>query len=66
MPVVHTTLHKGRVPAHIYTDEIDHSALLQLQNIASLPIVHPHVDLIIKSVKPRIQSPRRHVRHAAS
>ncbi|KGF79208.1 Fis family transcriptional regulator [Massilia sp. JS1662] len=42
MPIVQT-LHKGRVPVHIYTDDIDHAALQQLLNIASLPIVHPHV-----------------------
>jgi tRNA-splicing ligase RtcB len=42
MPIVNT-LHKGRVPVHIYTDEIDHAALQQLLNIAGLPIVHPHV-----------------------
>ncbi|TFW28653.1 RtcB family protein [Massilia horti] len=42
MPIVQT-LHKGRVPVHIYTDEIDHSALRQLLNIAGLPIVHPYV-----------------------
>jgi tRNA-splicing ligase RtcB len=28
---------------HIYTDDIDHAALQQLLNIASLSIVHPHV-----------------------
>jgi tRNA-splicing ligase RtcB len=42
MPIVQT-LHKGHVPVHIYTDEIDHAALRQLLNITSLPIVHPHV-----------------------
>jgi tRNA-splicing ligase RtcB len=42
MPIVQT-LHKGRVPVHIYTDDIDHAALQQLLNIAGLPIVHPHV-----------------------
>ncbi|NIA57634.1 RtcB family protein [Massilia sp. TW-1] len=42
MPIVQT-LHKGRVPVHIYTDDIDHAALQQLLNIADLPIVHPHV-----------------------
>jgi tRNA-splicing ligase RtcB len=42
MPIVQT-LHKGRVPVHIYTDDIDHAALQQLLNIANLPIVHPHV-----------------------
>jgi len=42
MPIVQT-LHKGRIPVHIYTDDIDHAALQQLLNIASLSIVHPHV-----------------------
>ena len=42
MPIVQT-LHKGRVPVHIYTDDIDHAALQQLLNIAGLPIVHPYV-----------------------
>jgi len=28
---------------HIYTDDIDHSAIQQLLNISNLPIVHPHV-----------------------
>ena len=42
MPIKQT-LHKGGVPVHIYTDDIEHEALQQLQNIAQLPIVHPHV-----------------------
>jgi tRNA-splicing ligase RtcB (3'-phosphate/5'-hydroxy nucleic acid ligase) len=42
MPI-QQTLHKGRVPVHIYTDDIEPAALQQLLNIAQLPIVHPHV-----------------------
>jgi len=42
MPIVQS-LHKGLVPVHIYTDDIDHSAIQQLLNISSLPIVYPHV-----------------------
>lgn len=42
MPIVQT-LHKGLVPVHIFTDDIDHYALQQLLNIASLPVVFPHV-----------------------
>ena len=42
MPIKQT-LHKGAVPVHIFTDDIDHSALQQLLNIAQLPIVFPHV-----------------------
>lgn len=42
MPI-HQTLHGAHVPVHIFTDDIDAQALRQLHNIASLPIVHPHV-----------------------
>ncbi|MDQ4627466.1 RtcB family protein [Janthinobacterium lividum] len=42
MPI-HQTLHGTYVPVHIFTDDIDAQALRQLHNIASLPIVHPHV-----------------------
>ncbi|PHV47428.1 RNA-splicing ligase RtcB [Janthinobacterium sp. BJB301] len=42
MPI-HQTLHGTQVPVHIFTDDIDAQALRQLHNIASLPIVHPHV-----------------------
>lgn len=42
MPI-HQTLRSARVPVHIFTDDIDAQALRQLHNIASLPIVHPHV-----------------------
>ncbi|AIY39213.1 Protein RtcB [Collimonas arenae] len=42
MPIKQS-LHKGLVPVHIFTDDIDHSALQQLLNIANLPIVYPHV-----------------------
>ena len=42
MPIKQT-LHKGAVPVHIFTDDIDHTALQQLLNIAQLPIVFPHV-----------------------
>ena len=42
MPIVQS-LQKGLVPVHIYTDDIDHSAIQQLLNISSLPIVYPHV-----------------------
>ncbi|MCU7850402.1 MAG: RtcB family protein [Candidatus Thiodiazotropha sp. (ex Lucinoma kastoroae)] len=34
---------KGRVPVKIYTDDVEHSALDQLINIAHLPIIHSHV-----------------------
>ena len=42
MPI-HQTLLGAHVPVHIFTDDIDAQALRQLHNIASLPIVHPHV-----------------------
>jgi tRNA-splicing ligase RtcB len=42
MPV-QQILNKGRVPVHIYTDDIEYEALQQLLNVAQLPIVHPHV-----------------------
>ncbi len=34
---------KGRVPVKIYTEDVEHSALEQLANIAHLPIIHSHV-----------------------
>lgn len=37
------TLDKGRVPIHIWTDDIQAAALNQLNNIAQLPFVHHHV-----------------------
>lgn len=42
MPVAQT-ITKGRVPVHIWTDDIEHSAFEQLLNISQLPIVHHHV-----------------------
>ncbi|MDI3295226.1 RtcB family protein [Janthinobacterium tructae] len=42
MPI-HQTLRGAQVSVHIFTDDIDAQALRQLHNIASLPIVHPHV-----------------------
>lgn len=36
-------LNKGRVPVKIWTDDIDASAMQQLNNIAQLPIVHQHI-----------------------
>jgi tRNA-splicing ligase RtcB len=34
---------KGRVPVKIYTDDIEHEAYQQLQNITALPFIHSHV-----------------------
>ncbi len=36
-------LTKGKVPVKIYTDEIESSALDQLNNVAQLPFIHSHV-----------------------
>jgi tRNA-splicing ligase RtcB len=37
------TLNKGRVPVKVFTNDIEHEALQQLINVASLPIVFGHV-----------------------
>ncbi|MEM7254651.1 MAG: RtcB family protein, partial [Pseudomonadota bacterium] len=37
------SLNKGHVPVHIWTDDIESTAMTQLTNIASLPFVHHHV-----------------------
>ncbi len=42
MPII-TTIEKGLVPVHVWTDEIEHSAFQQLENISRLPIIHHHV-----------------------
>ncbi len=34
---------KGKVPVKIYTDEIEHTAINQLCNIAELPFIHNHI-----------------------
>jgi len=34
---------KGKVPVKIYTDDIEHQALQQLNNMAQLPIIHSHI-----------------------
>lgn len=34
---------KGRVPVKIYTEDIEHEAYQQLQNITTLPFIHSHV-----------------------
>lgn len=34
---------KGKVPVKIYTDDIEHTAINQLANIAQLPIIHSHI-----------------------
>lgn len=42
MPIKRT-LTSGKVPVHIWTDEIESSAFDQLKNLAELDIVHDHV-----------------------
>ena len=42
MPV-QKTVDKGRVPVHVWTEDIEQEALQQLINVAQLPIVHSHV-----------------------
>ena len=34
---------KGKVPVKIYTDEVEHTAMQQLTNIAQLPFIHSHI-----------------------
>lgn len=36
-------LNKGRVPVKIWTRDVEHDAIQQLLNVASLPIVFGHV-----------------------
>lgn len=36
-------LNKGRVPVKIFTDDVEHHALEQLQNMSQLPFIHSHV-----------------------
>lgn len=42
MPI-QMTLENGHVPVKIYTNEIDPTALQQLENISNLPFIHHHV-----------------------
>jgi tRNA-splicing ligase RtcB len=37
------SLSKGKVPVHIWTEEVEHQAMDQLVNVSRLPIVYPHV-----------------------
>lgn len=42
MPIC-KTFNKGRIPVHVWTDDITSSAIDQLINVANLPIVHGHI-----------------------
>jgi hypothetical protein len=35
------SFHKGDVPVHMWTQDVEHTALEQLLNVSRLPIVHP-------------------------
>jgi tRNA-splicing ligase RtcB len=35
--------HEGKVPVHLWTEDVEQTALEQLLNVSRLPIVHPHV-----------------------
>jgi len=35
--------HKGKVPVHLWTQDVEHTALEQLINVSRLPIVYPYV-----------------------
>ena len=37
------TFNKGKVPVKVYTNDIDHKAINQLNNMASLPFIHNHI-----------------------
>lgn len=41
--MIKMTLNKGRVPVHVWTEDVDSRALEQLSRVAELPIVHSHV-----------------------
>jgi tRNA-splicing ligase RtcB (3'-phosphate/5'-hydroxy nucleic acid ligase) len=40
---IQLTLNKGKVPALVWTKDIEHEAIQQLINIAQLPIIHHHI-----------------------
>lgn len=40
---IQRTFNKGKVPVHVWTEEIDSKTIDQLVNISQLPIVHSHV-----------------------
>lgn len=42
MPIT-KTFNKGKVPVHVWTDEIDAKAIDQLVNVSQLPFIHGHV-----------------------
>ena len=40
---IQRTFNKGKVPVHVWTEEIDSKAIDQLVNVSQLPFVHNHV-----------------------
>ena len=42
MPV-HKVINSGKVPVHIYTDDIEYQAMKQLENISKLNVIHHHI-----------------------
>ena len=42
MPII-KQITKGKVPVKIYTDDIEHEAYQQLQNLSQLPFIHSHI-----------------------
>lgn len=42
MPIK-SIINKGRVPVKVYTDDIEHSAYVQLINMAKMPFIHSHI-----------------------
>ncbi len=41
--MIKMTLNKGQAPVHIWTDDVESTALDQLSRVAELPIIHSHV-----------------------
>ena len=40
---VKRTIEHTPVPVHIWTEDVTHGAVQQLENVAHLPFVYPHV-----------------------
>lgn len=54
--MIKMTLSKGQVPVHIWTDDVESTALDQLSQVAELPIIHSHV-AAMPDVHAGIESP---------
>ncbi len=42
MPI-HKVINSGKVPVHIYTDDIEYQAMKQLENVSKLNVIHHHI-----------------------